>query len=141
MRLGRYVDTIDKAFGDIVYTSTSKYAGHRAAENAMRYCRKHGYKIVGFDGKYDKHGYYHINTAYVIPAEYSAVEEYERVVADKQKRRQEREARNAEYTIVDNDGIKLVQTSNLSWALKVVNLRGGSVYSASGLVAQEGAKK
>ena len=76
MRLGKRIDIIDKAFGDIIFTSTSKYGGVSTVENAARYCRRHGYKIVEFkDG-----------AAYVIPAEYSTVEEYERVETEKYRK-------------------------------------------------------
>lgn len=136
MRLGRYIDITDKVFGDIIFTSKSKYAGHRAVENAVQYCHKHGYKIVEFDGVYSD-GYFVINTAYVIPAEYSTVEEYER--AETEKSRKAREEQQAEYTIYCRDG-KEVKTSNLSWALKVIKLRGGAVYGVNGLIAQEGAE-
>lgn len=137
MRTGKHIDIVDKAFGDIIFTSTSKYGGHSTIENAARYCRKHGYKIVEFESGYNKQGYYVTKAVHVIPAEYSTVEEYQKAVAE--KNRKAREEQKAEYTIRCRDG-KELKTSNLNWALKVIKLRGGAVYDTNGLVSQEGAE-
>lgn len=131
MRTGKRIDIIDKAFGDIIFTSTSRYGGSRTVENAMRYCHKHGYKIVEFEGGYNSQLDYVTKAVYVIPAEYSMIEEYKKAVEE--KNRKAREEQKAEYTIRCKDG-KEFKTSNLDWALKVIKLRGGAVYNADGFV-------
>lgn len=49
MNVGKYIDIIDKDTGEVYYTCHSKYGGQATIENAVRYCRRHGYEFVGFD--------------------------------------------------------------------------------------------
>ena len=49
MYIGRAMDIIDQETGEVYYTCHSKYGGQATMENAMRYCKCHGYEFKAFD--------------------------------------------------------------------------------------------